>query len=150
MKKRLIFICLTLLTAVSILYLRKFYFKYGEFMSVKRVCKKWGREALDIGRFKTAGEDESARAGMTCSLIRSKTRYIGKKGWEIRKIFGDYSGYYFSDMFPTYLIERAKREGQDSWQIVFLLNKAGEVSDIVVHKNCCHSWKRYLLLKLPI
>ena len=136
MKNIIIIFCfVSSVSSISSVSARHFWF--GELMSVKRVCKKWGREALDIGRFKTAGEDESARAGMTCSLIRSKTRYIGKKGWEIRKIFGDYSGYYFSDMFPTYLIERAKREGQDSWQIVFLLNKAGEVSDIVVHKNCC-------------
>ena len=150
MKRKLIFIFFILITSISILYLSGFYFKYREFMGVKEACKRWGEQGLDPIQFKFADEDESKRAGMVCSLIRNKKKYIGKNGLEIRNLFGDYSGHYFSEMYPAYLIESAKKDGEDSWQIVFLINKEGKVKDIVVHKNCCGSWKKELLLRLPL
>ena len=150
MKKTLIFISLILLIGISLFYLKKFYFQYREFMGFNEVCKRWGERAFDSIEFKKAGrKGESKRAKMTCSLIRNKQQYIGKKREDIRKILGNYTGHYFSDMYPTYIIETAKKIGEDSWQIVFLIDNKGKIKNIVVHKNCCSSWKDELLLRLP-
>ena len=109
---------------------------FGESMSLAEVCKRWGERAFDSIEFKKAGrKGESKRAKMTCSLIRNKQQYIGKKREDIRKILGNYTGYYFSDMYPTYIIETAKKIGEDSWQIVFLIDNKGKIKNIVVHKN---------------
>ena len=106
-------------------------------MNIKKVCRRWGTETLNTKKFKSANENESLRAKMACSLIKNKKQYLGKSQAEIRKIFGDYSGHYFSDTIPAYLIETAEKKGDDSWQIVFLLNNNWKVSNIAVHKNCC-------------
>ena len=108
----------------------------GKGMGLKEVCKRWGEEEFNLSDFKTAGrEGKSKRAKMTCSLIRNKEKYIGKDVLDIRKLFGDYSGYYFSGVYPTYLIESAKKHGEDSWQIVFLIDNEKKIKNIVVHKN---------------
>ena len=74
---------------------------------------------------------------MACDLLKNQKQYIGKSISEIREIFGPYSGYYFSDMFPTYFIEIARTRQEDSWQIVFLIDRKEKISEIIVHKNCC-------------
>ena len=136
--KKLIAIVIFILGALLFVYVQTKSFWKGEFMSLRKVCKKWGEHSLDIAKFKSASEDESIRAKMSCSLLKNQKDYIGKDRSEIRNLFGTYSGYYFSGMFPTYLIEKAKTKNQDSWQIVFLINRKEKISKIVVHKNCCY------------
>ena len=63
--------------------------------------------------------------------------YVGMHRLEIGPLFGDFTGYYFSEMVPTYLIEVAKTKADDTWQIVFLFDRDQKVTKIVVHKNCC-------------
>ena len=135
--KKLAVIMISASVAVSAIYVKAQYFWRGEFMRIEKVCQRWGKTPLKVAKFKSADEDESIRAQMACSLLKNQQRYISKDRSEIRDLFGSYTGYYFSDMFPTYLIEIAETNEQDSWQIVFLINKEEKVSKIVVHKNCC-------------
>lgn len=136
--KKLIAIIIVILGALPFIYVQTRSLLRGEFMSLGKVCKKWGEYSLDIAKFKSADKDESIRAKVSCSLLKNQKNYIGKDRSEIRNLFGSHSGYYFSDMFPTYLIETAKTKNQDSWQIVFLIDRKEKVSKIVVHKNCCY------------
>ena len=109
-----------------------------EFMSLEKVCQGWGEQALDAEKFKASGENRSVRAKMACSLLKNQKNYIGLDSQEIKKIFGDYSGYFFSESFPTYLINSAKKEDKNVWQILFFIGEQSKVSKIVVHKNCCY------------
>lgn len=136
-----------IITVVTILFISLFYvwakssskhFWHGDLMSEKKVCERWGKQALNVKKFKSAGEGSSVRAKMACSLIKNKKKFLGKDTGEIMKLFGSCDGHYFSDMIPAYLIEIASKKGQDSWQIVFLIDRRERVSDIVVHKNCCY------------
>ena len=74
---------------------------------------------------------------MACSLLKNQDDYIGMHRLEMLATFGNATGYYYTEMPPTYLIETAKMPDQDSWQIVFRINRDREVKEIVVHKNCC-------------
>ena len=112
-------------------------FGVGETMSIQKVCKRWGKTPFDLEKFKSASNNEFIRAQMACSLLKKQKQFRGKDRVEIRSIFGDYDGHYFSDMFPTYMIEIAKKRGEDSWQIVFLIDRKEKISEIIVHKNCC-------------
>ena len=116
------------------------YFWRGEFMSLRKVCKRWGNQAFNLETFKAAGEDESVRARMACSLIKNQKKYVGIHRGEIRNLFGEPDGYYLSDMISAYIIESALDWDQDTWQLVFLINRKGGISRIAVHKNCC-DWK---------
>ena len=109
----------------------------GDFMPVRKVCQRWGEQPLDIEVFRSADDDDSVRAGMACTILKTQDDYIGMHRLEILELFGEASGYYYTEMPPTYLIEKARTREQDSWQIVFLINKSREVREIVVHKNCC-------------
>lgn len=113
------------------------HFWRGESMSIKEVCKKWGESTFDLTKFKEADTDESVRAKMACSLLKNQKEYHGIERHKIRQIFGAYSGHYFKDVIPTYLIEIAKTKDQDTWQIVFLSDSNYKIANIIVHKNCC-------------
>ena len=119
------------------LWANKYHFLGGELMSQKEVCKRWGKEPFSAEKFK-ANKEASARAKMACSLLKNQKMYIGIDSGEIRNILGDYSGYYFNEAFPTYFIQRAKKIGDDSCQLVFLIDRQERIAKIVVHKNCCH------------
>ena len=138
--KKLIIVTAIFISGMYFLYIQAKHFWRGELMSVKKVCNRWGEAPLDVAKFKAVKgekEEEPTRAKMACSLLRHQKQYIGKDTLEIRELFGGYSGYYFSDMYPVYMIERAKTGEQDSWQIVFFIDRHTKVSSIAVHKNCC-------------
>ena len=73
----------------------------------------------------------------SANLHRNQNDYIGMHELEILKRFGPSTGYYYTEMTPAYLIEIAKTRAENSWQIVFLINRDRQVREIVVHKNCC-------------
>lgn len=119
--------------------LTKNYIRPVEFMGLKKACLRWGEQPLDEAKFKTSGEDRSLRAKMTCSLLKNQKKYIGMDNYKIREILGPPSGYFFSEAYPTYLINKAgERGGDDVWQLLFLIDKDQKISKIVVHKNCCY------------
>ena len=63
--------------------------------------------------------------------------FIGKSAEEVRKELGEFTGNFFSDSIPAYLIEEGWKKGKDTWQLVFLLNENGKVNEVKIHKNCC-------------
>ena len=75
---------------------------------------------------------------MTCSLLKNQKKYIGLDSLEIRKRLGDYSGYFFSESFPAYIINDPTEKDRNVWQILFFVDGEHKVSKIVVHKNCCY------------
>jgi hypothetical protein len=111
------------------------HFWRGETMSAADIEKKWGKSSFDASRFK--GGDYKVRASMAASLLSNPRKYIGVDRSIVREQLGDFDGFYFSDMFPTYIIELGKNHEEDTWQIVFVLGREEKVSDIIVHKNCC-------------
>ena len=135
MKK--VLITFIMASMLPIFYVIGKHFWRGETMNIQKVCKRWGEKPLDLEKFKSASNKESIRAQMACSLLKQQKNFIGKYRWKIREMLGDYDGHYFSGMFPTYIIEVAKKRGEDSWQIVFLIDRKEKISEIIVHKNCC-------------
>lgn len=111
------------------------HFWRGEILPAAEVCAKWGEAILNVEKFKDG--DEKLRSKMACSLLKNQKLYIGKTRSDIRRAFGDHDGFYFSDMFPAYMIETAADRSQNSWQLVFFLDRKELISEIAVHKNCC-------------
>jgi hypothetical protein len=107
----------------------------GETMPLAQVEKTFGHDEFSETAFRMANIEK--RASMAASLIKHKSYYAGTSGWEIRKRLGDYSGHYFSEMYPTYLIHEAKDRADDTWQLLFVIDADEKVKDIIVHKNCC-------------
>ena len=105
-------------------------------MSLHKVCKTWGTTPLDIEKFRKT-KYPSVRASMACSLLKKQKKFMGKDPSDIRKLFGNFNGYYFSEFYPTYMIEVDDIRETDAWQIVFLIDRKQKISEIVVHKNCC-------------
>jgi hypothetical protein len=114
----------------------KMSFVRGETMSEKDVCQKWGEKELDLVAFKNGSY--VVRASMACSLLKNQKSYFNLKASEVEKAFGEADGYYFSDYYASYIIQRGKDHSEDTWQIVFLINGERKTSEIAVHKNCCN------------
>ncbi len=108
-----------------------------DYLSARETCRRWGERPLDVATFRASEEDKSTRAAMACSLLRTQDDYVGMNRREILALFGNPDGYYYTEMQPTYLVEVAKTESQDTWQIVFLIDRDRKVYEAVVHKNCC-------------
>lgn len=108
----------------------------GKLMPTAEVCKKWGDKEFDVALFKSGTPE--VRASMACSLLKNQKPMLGKDISEIRTLLGDHDGYYFSDMYPAYLIQIGKNHSEESWQIVFMIDKGEDVKEVVVHKNCCN------------
>lgn len=109
------------------------HFWRGETLSQERVGARWGQSLFLVEKFRSASESE--RAKMAASLLKNQSQFIGKDPTEIRKKLGDPDGFYFSDLFPAYIIQSAHTSKEEAWQIVFLLDTKEKVSEIVVHKN---------------
>jgi len=90
---------------------------------------------LNTNKFKTG--DEKVRASMAYSILKNQKALRGKFVVDLRNDFGRPDGFYFSDVFPAYMIQRGHGDQDESWQLVFLPNKERKVEDIIVHKNCC-------------
>mgnify|MGYP000013392135 CR=1 FL=1 len=114
------------------------YLDQQEFMSLDTAEKKYGSGSFDALKFRTAKLNE--RAAMAVSLIRSK-KYIGKLPNDVKKDLGPYSGYFWSDSIPTYLVETSTDKAKGSWQLVFLIDEQGAITEVKIHKNCCATSK---------
>lgn len=111
------------------------HFWRGAVLSPSKVSEKWGQTSFGSKSFKEG--DEKVRASMAYSILKNKKDFIGKSVADIREQFGTADGFYFADVFPAYMIQRGKSSSEESWQIVFLLDKERRVDDVIVHKNCC-------------
>ena len=130
---------LSLLIAVAGSYLiadEELFFR-EEFLAVSEACERWGDGPLDAEVFRSAEDDEPARAAMACSLLKNQADYVGMHGLEIKRLFGDFTGWFWNERQPSYLIEVAKTKADNSWQILFLHDRDWKVAKIVIHKNCC-------------
>src|SRR5262245_56259442 len=98
--KRLFFFTLFMVTLSFAVVAMAKHFWRGETMSVGKACQRWGEMKLDATGFRNGNEE--VRSKMACSILRNQNQFLGKDRSEIRKILGDYDGFYFSDMFPAY------------------------------------------------
>jgi hypothetical protein len=106
----------------------------GKTLSADQVKQRWGQDGFDPTKFRDG--DQNLRARMAFSLITSE-KMIGLSVSEVREKLGKFDGHYFSESFPTYLIQTANKKGEESWQIVFLIDAEKKTKEIIVHKNCC-------------
>ena len=63
---------------------------------------------------------------MAYSILTSKD-LIGKSYDDIRNIFGPNDGFFITDTVPAYIIQEGKTHQEDTWQIVFLMDKTSKV-----------------------
>ena len=103
-------------------------------MPASEVKSRWGDQKADLKKFKDAPYE--IKASMAYSIMTDKS-LIGKSYEEIRELFGENDGYYFSDTIPTYIIQRGKKNTDETWQLVFRLDNNYNVKEIFMHKNCC-------------
>jgi hypothetical protein len=111
------------------------HFWRGKTLSPEEVAARWGRAPLNLESFRKG--PAAARASMAHSILLMQKQLKGKFVLDLRKEFGEPDGFYFSDVFPAYLIQEGKTRQDETWQIVFLLDRARKLDKIIVHKNCC-------------
>jgi len=110
-------------------------FDSGSTMKTSLVCKRWGSAAVDESKFNKGNTED--RAAMACSILKNQKKYIGLDRSEIVRLFGKETGYYFSDLFPTYIIFDGSEIKKNTWQLVFKIDSHQKVKKVIVHKNCC-------------
>jgi hypothetical protein len=103
-------------------------------MSASEVKAKWGDQKADLKKFKDSSYENKSK--MAYSIITDKS-LIGKTYEEIREIFGPNDGHYFTDTIPAYIVQEGKSHSEDTWQLVFKMDKKYKVRNIIMHKNCC-------------
>lgn len=132
--KKYFFISLIFILGCCITFAGVKHFWRGDTISLTQAEKKWGIAPFDAQKFKTLSSNE--RAKMAVTIIKNKS-LIGKTRAEVRDFLGDHDGFYFTDMFPAYIISEETKPDGETWQMVCLLDKNGKVKDVIIHKNCC-------------
>lgn len=128
---KIISIVVSALMLFSIISLAKSFWR-GETLTAIQVEKKWSKQELNVSLFKNG--DYGVRAQMAAALLKQQSQFYGLNLSEVREKFGMPDGFYFTDIYPAYIIQMKPK---DVWQIVFLLDKKNLVNEIIVHKNCC-------------
>lgn len=106
----------------------------GKTLTANEVKIKWGQTPFDIKSFTSSSYDIKAK--MAYSIMTNKS-LIGKTYDEIRLMFGPNDGFYFIDTYPAYIVQKGKNHSEETWQIVFRMDHAYKVRDIIMHRNCC-------------
>ncbi len=104
-------------------------------MTPEKVKLNWGSQKADLKKFKDSSYDDKSK--MAYSIMTDKS-LIGKTYEEIREIFGPNDGYFFNDTIPTYIVKDGKNKTEETWQLVFRMDKRYKVKEIFMHKNCCN------------
>lgn len=125
-------IVLLILTPIFSLAFGKHFWR-GETISLESAKSKWGSEEFNASIFK---KNYKNRTKMAVTIVTKKI-LIGKSIKEVRDLLGEHDGYYFSDQTPAYIIYDGSKSGEDTWQIVCLLDKNSAVEEVIFHKNCC-------------
>ena len=133
MKRLLIAFFSIVLFSVAAMSVQHFW--RGETISSNEAEKRWGSVEFNAAKFRDG--DLKTRASMAASLKKKEKDFRGKRVEEIRRELGPTSGFYFTDVYPTYLIQAGETHKEETWQIVFLLNKERRAESIIIHKNCC-------------
>lgn len=114
----------------------KLYLEKQVFMNLTDAKQRWGAKPFSTKAFKD-GETQQ-RAEMAVNLIESK-QFIGRTPDQVKDELGPFTGRFWSYTVPAYTIEEGWKKNADNWQLVFLLNENGKVSEVRIHKSCCQS-----------
>ena len=113
------------------------HFWRGTTINANQAKQRWGQTSFDPQKFKSG--DAKVRASMASSIVSNQNLFRGKSITEIRELLGPTDGFYFKDIFPTYLIQIGQTHDEETWQLVFLLNSERTIDEVIIHKNCCDS-----------
>jgi hypothetical protein len=134
MKNIIKVISILIVFTLSLLGVAAYSYLEQKILSASEVKAKWGDQKVDYKKFKESSYEVKSK--MAYSIMTDKT-LIGKSYEEIRGLFGENDGYYFSDTIPTYIVQRGKSNLEETWQLVFRMDKKYNVKEIFMHKNCC-------------
>ncbi|MBI2606937.1 MAG: hypothetical protein HYW49_12760 [Deltaproteobacteria bacterium] len=134
-KKKIIYLVAATVAFLSVLTGVFAHVLNRNFMDTSQAQRRWGHEKFIPEKFKKG--DAKIKASMAVSLIETQA-FLGRSREEVRDSLGDFSGYYRSGSFPAYIIHEGwQKKGEDTWQLVFLLNMNRKIKAVKIHKNCC-------------
>jgi len=122
----------TIYTASKNKLAAKTYLSRWETMSLDKAKKRWGESPFDPVKFKNG--DLKTRSSMVVDLIKSKY-FIGRDTNVVREELGAYSGFFWSDTIPVYIIEEKSEKNPKTWQIVFLIDQNWKITEIRIQNN---------------
>jgi len=108
-------------------------FWFGKTLSAKEAISHWGHEEFSNAKFRDA--DVNGRAKMAAALIENKKAWIGRPLDDVHKQLGPHDGFYFTDTIPAYLVQTAKSEKEETWQVVFLPDRKDQIKDVIIHRQ---------------
>ena len=131
--KRTLIVCVLIFVGVISAYAELRSSVIGPTLGVAEAAKSLGVAPFNEEKFKNGTSEQ--RASMAADLLRRKKDFVGLSFPEVRKRLGRFTGYFWNDQFPSYLLNDRPAEGTNAWQIVFLPGKGWKVGDIVVNQN---------------
>lgn len=147
MKRLVLLLLLVLFLSQTLWSATDLYLANQEFMATDKAVTLWGHKPFSAEEFKKG--NLVVRSAMAASLIESKT-FIGKSPKQVKDALGDPTGYFWNKEIPAYFLnDGSKEKSHETWQLVFLLDSKGAISDVRIHKNCCSKDAQYDPARLP-
>lgn len=102
-------------------------------MSYDEASKRWGSVEFKSVDFKNGSI--TTKAKMAASILKN-TPFKNKSVTDVWAALGRHDGYYQNDVVPAYIIDDKEN---DVWQVVFLVDSDRNITDVIIHKNCCEN-----------
>ena len=120
------FVCLASVAADN-LYLSRW-----EYMTAAQAEEKFGKTPFTVETFRKASVTE--RGTMAASLLRSKYG-IGKDKTQIKEVLGPYSGFFWNESLPVYIVHEKSAPEDKIWQLVFIPGNDGKITEVRIQNN---------------
>lgn len=95
-------------------------------LTLEEAEKKWGVREFSKDVFKKGPSRE--RAQMAIDIVKSK-KFINEKKEVLVDSLGRHDGFFYDDRVPAYVLEEPENTSEIIWQLVFLTDWKGNITD---------------------
>lgn len=95
-------------------------------LTLEEAEKKWGTREFSKDVFKKGPSRE--RAQMAVDLVKNK-KFLNEKKEVLVDSLGRHDGFFYVDRVPAYILEEPENNSEIIWQLVFLTDWRGNITD---------------------
>jgi len=95
-------------------------------LTLEEAEKKWGAREFSKDVFKKGPSRE--RAQMAVDIVKSK-KFLNEKKEVLVDSIGRHDGFFYADRVPAYILEEPENNSEIVWQLVFLSDWKGNITD---------------------
>jgi hypothetical protein len=136
----LVAVLTVVLSFVAMQFGRRYIIEYSGkyFIAPTKAQEKWGMQKLKPEEFKAATPGSPLRAAQAVAIVAAQL-YVDGPMEKVKAELGPTDGFFLSEQFPVYEIQKATASDPEVWQLIFMPDADNRfVISVKIHKKCCY------------